>query len=361
MSEETGGIVSVVHDGFSISTNEGTAKDIKANLESEPKPLDGDDEDIAEAKEKEAKEKRSEAAAELGKAGGKAAAEARDKADSKAKEDEKAKPAEGDEKQPSPRHDARARIQQLARERAEERQRRQELEQRLARLEDTRKEPQSSDGKPAKDEMPTPETFETYEQYVERVAESIADRKMDERIAKIVQEAEQHREVQARVSETQTRIEGFIEKISKDPEIIGRVDERLLSFEPSFTLPPGTPLGPTNVMADEIMSSDIAPQLMLYFTEREDEVRRILSLPDARSISKAVGQVEYQLANKEHTAGVHTTQAGSVQSISFAKPPVRPLSSTAPAGTDEEPDENTDFDTYVRVMNARDQRRRRGR
>lgn len=363
MSEETGGIVSVVHDGFQISTNEGTAKDIQANLDSEPKPLDGDEEDAARDREKAEKKKRSEAAAELGKAGGKAAAEAREtKPEPKETEQPKEEPKaevkpEGEDKPPSPRHDARARIQQLARERAEERSRNRELEERLARLEagQPRLAPAAAKAEAPGDDRPKPDQFENYEEYVE----ALTEHKMEQRIKRLSAEASEYQKQQAQVNQIAERVDGFLQKVSKTPDVIERVDPRLAAFEPSFTLPPGTPMGPSNVIADEIISSEIAPELLMYLTEHEDEVRRILSLPDARSISRAMAQLEFRL--KPSPGVAHTSQTGSVETVSFAKPPVRPLSTTSAPTSDEELSEDADFDTYARVMNARDARRRRGR
>ena len=147
MSDEIGPIATVTHDGFSISSNEGSAKAIKENLDSDAAPLDGTPEEAEEVKAKEAKKKRSEAASELGKAGGKAAAEARkssqddvtnfdEEAEIKAREaEEEDEEKPEDTKKGNPRHDAKARIQQLARERAAERARANALEARLAAVE----------------------------------------------------------------------------------------------------------------------------------------------------------------------------------------------------------------------------------
>jgi len=367
VSEELGAVVNVVHDGFQISSNEGSADKIKENLESEPASLDGPTEDPKEAERK----KVSKAASELGKRGGEAAAKARAKGEEglestesgqdepKVKEEPK-KAVTGDEdddegKPGNPRHDAKARIQQLARERAEERAKREKLEARLAELEARvapKVEPKAPTA-PAATEKPRPDQFETYEDYVE----ALTDHKMEQRLKKLTQEAEEQRRIQTHTQDVVRKVETFNERIAQTPDLIERVDPRLLQIQPTFTLTPGTAPGPQNALADEIIWSEMAPQIMLYLTDHEDEVRRILALPNAREIARAIAKLEDKLTPSQVEA---EPAAPVLRAVSQAKPPVRPVTPTPAAGGDDV-DDDTPFDEYVKVMNARDFRVRRGR
>lgn len=367
MSEE----VAVV-DGFQVSSSEASAADIKANLEADEAPKDGTPADADEAKEKAEKEKRSKAASELGKAGGKAAAKAKAEAGTSPGEDEvkddqskpevKAKPApeEDDEEgegeiKGNPRRDAKARIQQLARERSEVRAKLAEAEARLARLEAERtapkaeasQQPQRGVTPPVGDDRangkPTPDRYETYEEYVE----ALTDHKMEERIKRITEEAEAQRRAEAHGQEIVKRVEGFRSKVT--PDILERVDPRLLDLKTSFMLQPGEAPGPMNVLADELITSDVAPQLMLYLTEHEEAVREILSAPNPVELARRVGRIEARLGGDPEPV------AAAPQGVSKAKPPIQPVTGS-PAVSDDLPGDDVDFDTHVRLMNAREKR-----
>jgi hypothetical protein len=358
MSDEIGPIATVTHDGFSISSNEGSAKDIKANLDSDAAPLDGTPEEAEEVKAKAEKEKRSKAASELGKAGGKAAAEAR-----AAKDDlvDEAEPEKGedeveDTRNGNPRHDAKARIQQLARERAAERAKNVALEARLAALEAERAAPRveptterpNGSTAPTGDGEPSPEGFETYEEYVKAVARHAARQERET----VLREAEEHQRTQTYAQEVVKRVETFNERIRAEPELLERVDSRLLHLQPTFTLAPGTQAGPGNCLADEIVESEMAPKLMLYFSENEAEVVRILKLPNPREIFRAVVKLEDKLAG----AAPEPVAEPARPQISQARPPIRAVSTSAQI-TEEDLSDDMDFDKHYRIMQAKERRR----
>ena len=137
------------------------------------------------------------------------------------------------------------------------------------------------------------------------------------------------------------------------------MDPRLLNLQPTFTLPPGKTPGPQNDLAEEIVSSDMAPALLVYLTEHENEVRRILALPNAREIARAVAKLEDRLDGTATPVPPHTMQEGSVKQITYsqAKPPVRPVTGT-PAAAEEDVDEDTPFDKHYAIMQAKARRAR---
>lgn len=361
MSEELGPIATVTHDGFNISSNEGTAKAIKDNLEAEPAPLDGSPEDAEKVKAKAEAKKRSEAASELGKAGGKAAAEARKAQDDLADEEEAPeakepeKEAPEDEEEPhkgNPRRDAKARIQQLARERAEERSKRVELEARLARLEAEKAAPAPK--APERTAAPEPggkpqvDQYETYEQYVE----ALTDWKMEDRVQRMTKEAQERQRSEAVTKTVVQKVDKFNEQVKAAPDLMERVDPRLLDLTPSFLLSPDQTPGPQNDLAEEIVSSESSAALLVYLSEHEEEVRRILALPNAREIGRAVARLENRLA--QAPIPPHTMQEGSVKQITYsqAKPPVQPLKTSASVAEDDV-DDDTPFDKHYAIMQAK--------
>ena len=136
--------------------------------------------------------------------------------------------------------------------------------------------------------------------------------------------------------------------------MLERVDPRLLDLKPSFEVAPGEPLGPGNALADELIESEMGPQIMLYLTQNEGEVISLFKSPNRLAFAKAFAKLEARLGGQaapEPTAAPRET-------YSQAKPPVRPV--TPSAAPDEDVDGIDDFDEYVKRANARDARLRRG-
>ena len=356
MMSESDGIATVVADGntFEVESSSSTPAQVKANLASEEteKPSTTEIEPTEE-------ERVSKAASELGKKGGKAAAEARKAAGEPAKPEVEAKPAEAPEKAPEVAEDAeegkpsraQARIQQLARERNEERQARRELESRLARLEAQQAPPAEPKAEPARkpNGKPAPDQFETYEEYVE----ALTDHKMEERIQRLTEQAEEQRAVKARVDEISGKLDGFRKRIT--PDVLERVDPRLLDLKPSFEVAPGEPLGPANALADELIESEVGPQMMLYLTQNEADVISLFKSPNRLAFAKAFARLEAKVGGQ----AVPEPTSAPKETYSQAKPPVRPV--TPSAAGEEDVDGIEDFDEYMKRANARDARLRRAR
>ncbi len=375
MSVESGGTAQVTSDDFTVSSNTETADEMRENLASEPKPLDGEEEDPKEAAARE----RKEAAAKLGKAGGEAAAKAREKADkakpgkeaaaSETKPEPEAKPEEGKGKEPAaeedkpghPRHDAQARIQELARLRADERRRNDELAARLERLEQDRErlargepitpreqsQPQEAPGKPKS------EDYDDWHEYVAALVDWTADQKL-----KAHQEQAQRQErAQAHARGVVQRLDAFYGRLRQageaDPQVLERsIDPRLTEMQPSFMVEPGKPLGPENCLKDEILASERPAEMMIYLSEHPDEVVKLLKSPDARSLTRAFAALESQLSG----TSAAPEPRPKAQEVSKAPPPVRPVQASAHVG--EDLDDDTDLDTWIAVQNARERKGR---
>jgi len=360
--------VSATVDDFTVTTNENTtAEALAENLASEPAPKDGP----ALSPEEAEREERSKAAAKLGKAGGAAAAKAREAKADEAPEDDLAEEKKGKkEEEEKPRDEAevrasraKARIEALARERAEAREELEATKAELARMraEAERARPAPAAPRPGEspEGRPRPEQYETYEEYVD----AVADWRADQRVQKVIREAQERHlreEAEGRVHE---RVKSFHERVQKVDDFLNRVDPQILGLTPTFVMSDARRPGPSNVLADELVGSELGPDLMLYLTERPDEYTRILKLPTPREIARAIAKLEERLerARTITPEAGHTMQEGSYRRLEFpssaAKPPVKPLAAVvSPTSPDPE-----DFDEYVRVANARDAARRRGR
>lgn len=347
-----------VPGGFEITSNSETAEEMVKALT--PKKDEGKVPKVIVDKGKRIepepeKEPLSKAASELGKAGGKAAAEARkEKAEAKpaekpddkpaAKEPEtpetkEAKPEEKAEPKPKakddddPRLSSKARIAELARERAEERAARQAAEQELARLRAERQAPKEAPAAPEPGGRPKRETFATEDEYIE----AVADWKAEQRIQQARREDATNRVREERSSK-------FRERIAKDPDFVSNVDPRLLEMVPAHMLEPGAPLGPENVIAEALVTSERAVELFHYLTDHPEEMVRLIRLPNGFEIGRAVGQLEDRLASK---AAPKDAPEPEPEVASSAPPPMRPV---AASSVTPEPDVtgDLDFDSFAR-------------
>jgi hypothetical protein len=319
----------------------------------------------------EATEDPSKAAAVLGRKGGEAtaakrAAAAREEAELEDGESAgKDVKSEGKEKaaKPKPSANAEDRIRQIARQREEERQARVAAEQdaaalreRVARLEgkagiDPVKEQPSREARPGV-ERPKRDDFDDYDQYVE----AVADWKAEQKFAQRERQAAAHRFAQEHTKTVVDTVQTFrgrmTEVMKADPEFSTKVDERLFRLRPTHDLGENERPGPENTFADELIASEHAPALMLYFTEHEEEVHRLLKLPSPAAIARAMGAIEATLKKP--------APAGEERKVSRMPPPIQPVTPSSDTATNI--DEIEDFDEWMAKANARDREAsRRGR
>lgn len=363
---------SYTSDGFTVTSTDETAEQIAANLEAEPAPKDGP----APDPEKEEAERVSKAASELGKKGGKAAAEKRAAEKEQApKEEAKPEPAEkaaADEDEEKPeeseeqkrerlsKRDARSRVLEATRKESEAKRRAAEAEQRAALLEarlaeiERRVAPKPEET-PARESAPTdddPEPredeFEDYGQYVRAAArwEYRQEAKKHEAIRQqqMVAVAAQ-RAIQQTVSTFTSRI---AEARKNTPDFDARV-EAVAALQPTIELPDPEQATGENFLADELLNSEMAPALMLHLSAHPDELQRIALLTSRRAMAREVAKLEARLE-------AATTRPTASSPVSKAHPPVRPVTGT-PTTVDEPDPENEDFDAYMRRV-SRERKRR---
>lgn len=370
-------------DGYSITSHE----DPDAMLEAlKPEKADAGEARITVREGQavpipEPKDKLSEAASALGKKGGEAAAAKRA---SEAKEKPKEEPADLAAEQKAGEVDEAAeakrkvdeeiakadpaqkkqvasdRVQEATRAAAEakraaaaERRERERLQAEVERLRAVSGTPAEAKPRPQPaqaDPEPKVEEFEDYGEYVAKRARWEARQEFREQQRNAFLQAKAH----AYAENTRTRLTAYQERLraarEADPTFQSRIHPQVRSLYASVELQPGETLMPGNIIADCIVDSEVAPALLLHLSENPDEFQRLVALPNPPAIIRAMGKLEARLEGATHGTSPPDEE------ISQAKPPLRPVSGSPHTAADIEPNEDDDYDTYVRKMDAKEKR-----
>lgn len=344
----------------------------------------------------EPKEGLSKAASELGKKGGEAAAKAKAKAAREAKKEAKADDGDEDDsvhragsertagaeaktevseeetesgatseaqepsKRGNPRHDPTARVAEATRQAKEARERAERAEReaseyryRLEQAERAKQPAQEARPAPSEDAEPQEGDFENYSDYVKALARH--------EYKTAAREAQQQYQVHAqaaahvqRVTQTADAFKAALAKAAEsDPELHEKLAPEVMNLGPSFMLEPGVRPGPHNWIADDLLSApDRAPGLMLYLSEHPAEFQRIAALSSPRAVTRELAILSVKLSDAA------TNGTSSERRVSKAKPPVTPLTGSPHTASDL-PDDEDDYDTHVRKMNALEKRQSR--
>lgn len=386
MSADGTSVLSTVeHQGFTITSNASTPEETTAALNAQkggPVLVTSEDgtQEVKDATGSDEADVKDPNAVALGKKGGEASAAARkaatkapakaasgESAESAASEqpDEDAAEPEKEKKAGNPRHDPAARIAVLAREKKEAADRAQRAEQRLAEIERQRAEPEA---KPeAKKEplvaktAPKVEDFATYEEFVDARAEF----KAREIIRQERDQAAQEAQASLREKSITTAVQGFIGRLEKAAEADDTFRERTADLaaklQPSFTLSKDQKIGPLNVIADEVITSEHGAVLLGHLSDNPEEFQRIAALQTPRDISRAMAKLEGRLqaqaeqpkAKADESVDAVTTDISSTPKESKAPPPKKSVTG-APAvadGAGFRP--GMDFDEYAKHWNKK--------
>lgn len=318
----------------------------------------------------------SEAARALGKRGAEAAAEARKAKEAKPEgdaADDAEDTAEGDDKPlGNPRRDPRARVQQATREAAEarkaleaERRERAALAQRLEALERAQapKAPEAA-APAARGDVPEhldpndpPPDIDKATDYKAWQRENDA---WNRREAKREWQREQAKE--ARTQELYGHVNGIVERadaqvaaFAKDnPDFYEKtapLADLMGKIKPTWQLDPKQEVTASNVIVDEILGSETAPALMLYFTEHPQTLRDISQLKDSRAVVREIAKIEDRLTRPSAAAADTSHERG----VSKAPQPVKSATGAPPASS---PDltKITDFDSFVSAAEGKRKR-----
>lgn len=350
--------------GFEISSNSESAEEMVQALTpaepkgKEPKALVDRGKKVEKTPEE---QKTSEAARELGKRGGEAAAKARqerideqersaekkmaDEAGVEAKPEAKAEEKPAPETKPKgegdPRHDPEARVKRATQEAADLRrqlddERRARAEdrsiflERLERVEKAVKPPEEK--RPEEPGRPRLKDFLGKHEEYEEALEAWMDARDAER-----ERQSQEREFQ---TEQEQRIEkhvtGFRERMQKaqaaDPDLLQRIDPRLLALSTSFqAAEKGQQAGPAEMLADLYTSSEWGPEVLIHLSAHEEDVVRLLKSESPTALIREFGRLEAKVARETETPAPSAPR----RTVSNAPPPLQPVSTSA---TETEPD-----------------------
>lgn len=264
------------------------------------------------------------------------------------------KPEDKPENLGKPRDDPRARVMAATRKLADERERNRVLE---AQLEEARRgtAPPAEEPAPGEPAEPVVGDFATYEEFVKASGEWAAEQKYN----KLMKERDTQTATDEHVTRVLDTVDTFNARLeaakASDPDILDKVDPKILEMYPTFMLPPNVAPGPENAIAEAMLRSTKAPALMVHFTEHPEEMDALAKLPDTYSIFEAVGALGERLGATAPVAEPEPEPAPA----SKAKPPPPIVSSSPQPEADEEPPDDMPFDEHMRVMNARDARNRR--
>jgi hypothetical protein len=106
----------------------------------------------------------------------------------------------------------------------------------------------------------------------------------------------------------------FDEAVKADPDFWTNVSDEIKALRPTDSLrDPKTgkftgQVNRGNVLADEILKSDVAPQLMRHFSDHPEEMRRILALPEYDDFKEALVSLKLTLKGSAKPAEPPTPQ-----------------------------------------------------
>lgn len=301
----------------------------------------------------------SKAASEMGKKGGEAAAKARkeakaaeEKDDATSEEEEiaEAEKLEKEGKLGKPRHDAKARMLQLARDKKEakaeavrERGAREATERRLADLERRQAPPAKEEPRVAApaDGKPKVEDFERYEDFVE----ALADYKAEAKIKSFREEGAKNAHASERAQRINKATTAFFERTQKAAEADPSWKEKTVDFagelRATFMLGKDEPVSNANYVADEILISEHSPALMMHFAEHREEFQRLCALSSRADMVREIGRIEGRFS-------AAPTATAPRNEVSKASPPVRPVAGSPHIAGESELEESAPLSAFVR-------------
>lgn len=163
---------------------------------------------------------------------------------------------------------------------------------------------------PAPGSGPTlPKELATYEAYLEQhptaSLEEFFDARSDARQELREQAKVEAQREQQRTEATTKAVQAFTERVSKsaeaDPTFAEKVAPAVLNLKPVIALRPGEKAGPGNVIAQELITSPVAPQVMVALSEPE-ELARLMSMRSPAEIIRAVAKIEARFLHEGESA-----------------------------------------------------------
>ena len=320
------------HEGLTVSTNTATAEDIQKSLE-----FKEDDQGSAPPKELDTKPDGKAPAKTEVTSGPERGPDGRylpKERKAEAGRQEEGRGAEGEQEgtQPEkplgkPRDDPRARMLEATRESAALKRDMENLRRELQEARATPR-PREAPATPPQEEGPPREEDYVARPYADYIA-AVAEYKANERIKTTLQQITQQQRSQQYESQISGVMDGFKGKISsyytEHPEQHDAALEVAAALTPSFFLPAGSTPGPSNVLADEVISSDHPEAFLSYFAEHPEHLQRFATLRTAREVWREVAKIEARIEDSREKAEAAASAGTAPRPVSKAQPPVRPV------------------------------------
>lgn len=227
--------------------------------------------------------------------------------------------------------------------------------------------PAKKDEPPASSAAPAIPKFPEFAQWVDlsgnanATYEDYIDARTDFRNAAHERIRQQHQQAQARQAETTERVTTYQQRMSQaeeaDPEFWNKIRPEIKQLRPLAVLQPGEMPTMQTILAEGIVRSELAPQLLLHLSEHPDEFSRLSKITDPFAIPKEIGKLEATLGSPV----VPATVPPPPKTVTDAPAPPPTLTPKAQAPVDEALAalHAGDFTRYRSVMNAREAAARR--
>lgn len=199
-------------------------------------------------------------------------------------------------------------------------------------------------------EQPKPESFKTYEEFVDARARFNAR----EEIRQVLEAQEKQRRADSWSNAVTQKHQAYLDRLTErgkaDPDWDAKGGAVAAQLRQSYMLKPGEQKTAGHVISDHIALSEVAPELCLHFADHPEDFQRIASLQTPWHITREMAKLEARLEKAPDAA-----PAGTVSRASTARPPVRPVTG-APVNAEDE--ENMPDAKYI-AMNLKRARQRR--
>lgn len=212
-------------------------------------------------------------------------------------------------------------------------------------------------------DAPKLDDFESIAEHTAAMALFIADQRWNEHSSR----ARAHAESAAMTDAQRQRADGFAGRMKEastaDPEFWNAVSPEVANLQPLGALKPGQPAGPANLVAEELLSSPVAPQLMRELS-KPGALARLIQGPEgldrlpprqrpaehARWIVRELGKLEATIAAPAPPS------APAVKTVPDHEPPPTRLGSkpNVPADPVEAALKRKDTGAYLEERRAQD-------
>jgi hypothetical protein len=170
-------------------------------------------------------------------------------------------------------------------------------------------------------------------------------------------ELEQEQQQVQRFTVIRARSEAFGQRFeaakTADPSFVTSLSDAVLQMQPVDALPPGAPVRPINIVAQEIIQSEQATSLLRHFSEHPDELR-VLESASPSAIVRAITRLEAKYEDQAGSSPAATTPPRSQITKAPAPPPTLGSRPAAPANEAESALARGDFNAYREAMNRQE-------